>query len=216
MKNAQGLVAVAKTKAGEQRFPADLVVHAAGRVPPLDDLNLASANVEAERRGVKVNEFLQSITNPAIYAAGDAAASGAPLTPVAGYEGSIAADNLIRGNHRKLNYAGLASVVFTIPPLTAVGMHEEAARAEGLRFRRIFKDTTGWYSSRRIAEECSGFKVIIEEETGRILGAHVLGEGADEVINVFALAIRTGLRADSLRDVLWAYPTHGSNLQYMV
>jgi len=216
VKNAQGLVAVAKTKAGEQRFPADLVVHAAGRVPPLDDLNLASANVEAERRGVKVNEFLQSITNPAIYAAGDAAASGAPLTPVAGYEGSIAADNLIRGNHRKLNYAGLASVVFTIPPLTAVGMHEEAARAEGLRFRRIFKDTTGWYSSRRIAEECSGFKVIIEEETGRILGAHVLGEGADEVINVFALAIRTGLRADSLRDVLWAYPTHGSNLQYMV
>jgi glutathione reductase (NADPH) len=64
-------------------FEADLVVHGAGRVPEIDDLNLAAAGVQTEERGVSVNEYLQSISNPAVYAAGDAAASGLPpLTPI--------------------------------------------------------------------------------------------------------------------------------------
>src|SRR5713101_2302285 len=82
---------------------AALVVHGAGRVPEIDDLNLAAAGVQAEELGVRVNEYLQSVSNPAVYAAGDAAASGLPkLTPLAGYEGRIVASNLLKGNHRKL------------------------------------------------------------------------------------------------------------------
>jgi glutathione reductase (NADPH) len=93
---------------GETRtFQTEMVVHAAGRVPEIHDLNLGEAGIEWEKRGVRVNEFLQSVSNPAVYAAGDAAASGGlPLAPVASYEGQIVATNLLKGNHQRPNYLG--------------------------------------------------------------------------------------------------------------
>jgi glutathione reductase (NADPH) len=204
-------------KGEQQEFKAELVVHGAGRVPEIDDMDLAKAGVDWDaQRGVKVNEYLQSISNPAVYAAGDAAATGPPLTPVAGYDGQIVADNLIEGNRRKPNYEGVASVVFTVPPLASVGLQEAAARERGLKFRVNHQNTGNWYSSRRVGEAYSGFKVMIEETSGRILGAHLLGSQAEETINVFALAIRKGLTAADLKDNLFAYPTHGSDIQYML
>jgi glutathione reductase (NADPH) len=135
---------------------------------------------------------------------------------VSGYEGRIVVDNLLKGNHARPNYAGVASVVFTVPPLASVGLHEETVREQGLRFRTHLENTAGWYSSRRISEDCSGFKVLIEEGTDRILGAHLLGPHAEEVINLFALAIRSGLRATDLKEALFAYPTHASDVKYML
>ena len=76
--------------------------------------------------------------------------------------------------------------------------------------------TTGWNSSRRVAEECSGYKVLVERGSRRIVGAHLLGGGADEAINLYALAIRHGISADAVKGTLFAYPTHASDLQYMV
>jgi glutathione reductase (NADPH) len=82
----------ASVNEASQTFEADLVVHGAGRVPEIDDLNLETAGVEREKGGVTVNEYLQSVSNPAVYAAGDAAASrGPPLTPVARMEGEVVA-----------------------------------------------------------------------------------------------------------------------------
>src|SRR5229473_3395297 len=84
IEKSSGLWIVRASAAGQKRtFEAEMVVHAAGRAPEIDDLNLDTAGVEWDRRGVQVNEFLQSVSNPAVYAAGDAAASGGPpLTPV--------------------------------------------------------------------------------------------------------------------------------------
>ncbi|HYM11407.1 MAG TPA: NAD(P)/FAD-dependent oxidoreductase [Bryobacterales bacterium] len=201
----------------DREFEAELVVHGAGRAPDIDDLDLAKAGVTRDRSGVKVNEYLQSVSNAAVYAAGDAAASGGPqLTPVAGYEGAIVADNLLEGNHRQPDYQGVASVVYTLPPLATVGLGEQEARERGLRFRVNHADTSGWYSSRRVGEDCSGYKVLVEEGTAHILGAHLLGPQAEEVINLFALAVRKGLTAEDLKGTLFAYPTHGSDVQYMV
>ncbi|PWU05537.1 MAG: NAD(P)/FAD-dependent oxidoreductase, partial [Terriglobia bacterium] len=190
--------------------------HAAGRKPQLEALHLAAADVDATPRGVTVNEFLQSPSNPRVYAAGDAANSGAALTPMAGYQGRVAAANLLHGNHEQVNYAGFASSVFTIPPLAAAGLTEQAARERGLDFEVHYADTAGWYSSRRIAEDCSAYKTLIERTTGRLLGAHILGVAAEEHINLFALAIRHGLTADDIKAPLYAYPSHGSDTQYMV
>lgn len=202
---------------GEQSFEADLVVHGAGRVPDIDDLDLENAGVRREKNGISVNEYLQSISNPAVYAAGDAAATtGLPLTPVASMEGHVAASNMLKGNHRRPNYAGVSTVVFTIPPLASVGLHEEAARNQGLKFKVNQEETSGWYSSRRVALKYSGFKTLVEEGSGRILGAHLLGHNAAEVINIFALAIRYGLNADDLKTMIYAYPTSASDLSYMV
>ncbi len=149
--------------------------------------------------------------------AGDAAASGGlPLTPVAGYEGSIAAANLLNGNSQKPNYLGIPTVVFATPPLASVGLSEPEARQQNLHFKLNTETTSRWYSSRRIGETHSGFKVLVEEGTDRILGAHVLGAEAEEVINLFAVAIRSRIRASDLKQTIFAYPTHGSNLPYML
>lgn len=197
-------------------FRSDLVVHAAGRTPEIDDLDLRTGQVEHTRRGVVVNEYLQSVSNPRVYAAGDAAASGAPLTPVAGYEGRMVARNLLDGNRHKTDHGPVASVVFSIPPLASVGATEETASRQGLRFSVRRGETATWYSSRRTGETCSGYAILVEEGSNRILGAHLLGDRAEETINLFALAIRSGLRASDMTQVLYGYPTHASDIQYIL
>ncbi|MBU6464578.1 MAG: NAD(P)/FAD-dependent oxidoreductase [Bradyrhizobium sp.] len=195
---------------------ADLVVHAAGRIPDVDSLDLAAGNVAQEKGRLALNEFLQSTSNSAVYAAGDAASSGPPLTPVASRDGAVVAANMTKGNHRHPDYAAVASVVFTIPPLAQVGLLEDEARRRNLRYRVRHEKTSDWYTARRVNEDCSGFKLLIEEETERILGAHLIGPHAEEVINIFALAIRAGLPASRLKETIFAYPTAGSDIGYML
>jgi glutathione reductase (NADPH) len=200
------------------QMEADMVVHGAGRVPEIDDLNLDAAGVKWDQQGVAVNEYLQTVSNPAVYAAGDAAASGAPrLTPVAAYHGRIVATNLLdETNRQSTDHTVVPSVVFTIPPLASVGLLESVARHRGLAFDVRHGDTASWYSSRRVGETHAGFKVLVEKPSGRILGAHVLGPHADDLINIFAIAMRTGATASSLKEILFAYPTAGSDIPYMV
>ncbi|MGH7230499.1 MAG: FAD-dependent oxidoreductase, partial [Nitrospiraceae bacterium] len=216
-RHAGGLTVRASRDGKTEAFEADMAVHGAGRAPEIEDLDLPAAGVTSDRRGICVNEYLQSVSNPAVYAAGDAAAGGGPpLTPVAGYEGEIVAANLLNGNHRHTDYRAVPSVVFTVPPLATVGLSEQHAREQGLRFRTHHDTTSSWYSSRRVGEAYSGFKVLIEEGSERILGAHLLGLHAEEVINLFALAIKHQLKASDLAAMMYAYPTHSSDIWYMV
>jgi glutathione reductase (NADPH) len=211
-----GVVVRGRGPHGESRFEADLAVHGAGRVPDLADLDLDRAGVARDRPGVTVNQYLQSVSNPAVYAAGDAAASGPPLTPKAGHDAEVVADNLLEGNHRSPDYRGLASAVFTVPALASVGHTEATASAQGLRVRTRWEDTSSWLSARRLNERASGYKILVDEATDRIVGAHLLGPGAAEVINVFAVAIRFGIPAAELKRVLFAYPTSASDIPSMV
>lgn len=200
----------------EVAIEADLAVHAAGRVPELDDLDLDAAGVQREQRGVTVNEFLQSVSNPAVYAGGDAAASGPPLTPKADHDAGVLTANLLKGNHQRVDYDGIASAVFTVPPLASTGLTEAAARAAGRTFRTSRQDTSSWFNTRRVGETASAFKVLIDERDDRILGAHLLGPHADETINLFAVAIRLGIPARQLGQVPFAYPTYGSDIRFML
>lgn len=195
---------------------ADLVVHAAGRAPSLERLDLASANITTKGGRITLNEYLQSTSNPAVYAAGDAAQTGPPLTPVSSHDAKVVAVNLLKGNHRKPDYRGVPSVAFTLPPIAGVGMGEEEARKSGLRFRMRSERTSDWYTARRLAERVYGYKTLVEEGTGRLLGAHLVGPHADDVINLFGLAIRHDLTADDLKSTMFAYPTGASDIGYMV
>ncbi|MDZ4799155.1 MAG: NAD(P)/FAD-dependent oxidoreductase [Bryobacteraceae bacterium] len=191
-------------------------IHAAGRAPNLKPLNLEAAGIAVTKRGIQVDQHLVT-TNPAVYAAGDCADSGGPpLTPVAGVEGGVVATNLLNPGSKTVDYTGVASVVFTTPPLAAVGLTEAQAHGSDLDFEVTTGDSSSWYSSRRLAVRSSGYKILTERGTGRILGAHLYGEGADEHINLFALAIRAGLTAEIVQSTLFAYPTHGSDTQYML
>jgi glutathione reductase (NADPH) len=215
-KTGSGLSVRASSNGSEALFEADLVVHAAGRIPDLEPLDLAAGGVVSEKGRLKLNEFLQSVSNPAVYAAGDAATSGPPLTPVASHDAKVAAANMLEGNHQKPDYAGVPSVAFTIPPIASVGLSEEQARAQGRKFRVQTRRVPNWYTARRVAETIYGFKVLVDEGTDRILGAHLVGPHVDEVINVFALAIRKGLTAEDLKSTIFAYPTGASDIGYMV
>jgi len=206
----------ASTDSTSTAIDADLVVHAAGRAPDITDLDLATASIEFDDHGVTVNEYLQSVSNPAVYAAGDAANSGAlPETPLAAYEGSLAARNLLDGNLHRADYRGQGSVVYSVPSLGRVGLTEEEAHAKGLAFKVNQADTSSWYSARRVAEPASMYKILIEEGSGRILGAHLLGPESDDLTNIFILAIRADIRADDLKQTLFAYPTRASNIASM-
>ena len=204
---------------GDDTIEADLVVHAAGRVPKTRALDLPTANVQTDARGaVEVNAYLQSVSNPRVYAAGDAALplGSLPLSPVAAHEGLIVASNLLHGNRKSPDYRGTPSVVFTVPPLARVGLTEAEAREQQLAVRVKSEETGSWYSNRRVREPTAMYKTIIEEGSDRVLGAHLLGPDAEEVINLFALTIRHGLTAAALSHTIYAYPSTASDVASMV
>jgi glutathione reductase (NADPH) len=216
LEKTRGTLIVNGGAGGTEAIEADLVVNCSGRVPDLDDLDLEAGKVTRSQRGIEVNSFLQNTGNPRVYAIGDACGAGAQLAPVADMEAAIAAENILNGNIKKPDYLGIPSVLFTQPPLAMVGMTEDVARASGIRFRINRGSMSDWPSSRRIGQEHAYYKVIIEEEGGHILGAHLFGHNAGEAINVFAMAIKFGLSYLDLKKMLWAYPTNVSDLKYMI
>lgn len=196
---------------------AAVAVHGAGRVPDIDDLDLAAGGVARDRHRLRLNEYLQSVSNKAVYAAGDSASMGPMLTPVAALDAEIVAGNLLdTGPSRQPDYNAIPSVAFTNPPLAAVGITEEQARAQNRRFRVAQADTREWYSARHLGEDTAAYKVLVEEGTNRLLGAHLIGPNAEEAINVFALAMRLDLNADQLRRFVPAYPSAGSDIGHML
>lgn len=203
-------------KGGEEALRAQGIVHAAGRVPDVADLGLERIGVAASRRGVEVDGYMQSVSNPRVYAAGDVAAGGFMLTPGASLGGEVAAHNIVNGKNRQVDFTGIPSVCFTSPPLARVGMCEEEVRDKGISYQKRYKETGSTFSSRKIGEKHSGFKLLIEEGSGKILGAHLLGHNADEVINVFAMAMRLGLTVEDLRKAVWAYPTYVYDIGHML
>ena len=215
-KRNDGFFVIASSNGKDERFEADIVVHAAGRVPDLEPLDLPAAGVTSEKGRLTLNAFLQSVSNPHVYAVGDAASSGPPLTPVSSHDAKVAAANMLDGNHAKPNYLGVPSVAFTTPPIAAVGMSEKQARDSGVKFRMKSEKASGWYTARRVAETTYGFKVMVDDASDRILGAHLIGPHCDEVINIFALAIRKGLTAEDLKTTMFAYPTATSDIGYML
>jgi glutathione reductase (NADPH) len=215
-KTDEGYLVLASSQGKNVSFEADLVIHAAGRKPDFDSLDLEAANIATENGKLQLNEFLQSTSNPAVYAAGDAAQKGLPLTPVATHDAKVVSANLLQGNHQRPNYRGIPSVAFTIPPIASVGLKVAQAESLKLKYKVKFENTTDWFTARQLAEPVYGYKVLIEEDSGLILGAHLVGPNVDDVVNLFALAIRQGIKASDLKETMFAYPTGASDVGYMV
>lgn len=206
----------AQSKESEKTLQTDLVVNAAGRVPELDGLNLEKANITYSNKGIEVNEFLQSTSNDRVYAAGDAAASeGLNLTPVAVLEGHAVASNIIGGNSKKPDYTEMPSAVFTLPTLAAVGMTEKQVKESGIEYQVKSASVSNWYNAKRINEPTYAYKVISDSD-GYILGAHIIGPHAEEMINLFAMAIRGKLKVADIRNMVYSYPSMGSDIGSIV
>ena len=192
---------------------ADIAVHGAGRIPDIDALDLAAAGVEHSRRGIAVTEQLRSVSNPVVWAAGDAAALGAPLTPVAAAQGQVVAAGIL-GRHATYDDGATPSVVFSDPPLARVGIDAERAADDDTLEVRAY-DMSGWFTQSRVGNTAAGARLVIDRATGAIKGAHLLGVGADEIINIFAVAIQFGITLDDLRSVTWSYPALAYDINYL-
>jgi glutathione reductase (NADPH) len=196
-------------------YRADLVIEATGRTPDLKVLEGGHGKVEYSSAGIIVNEFLQSASNPRVYAIGDCTATKYMLATVADEEGKTAAHNILEGNAKTIDYSIVPSAVFTIPSIGTVGMTESEARQSNKDFRVNLGTTVQWPSSKRIGEKHSLYKVIIDNNSDEILGAHITRHNASEVINIFALAMKHGIKASELAEFMWAYPTYTSDIKYM-
>lgn len=189
-----------------RRFEADLILVSTGRAPNTATLGLGAAGIAVERGAVKVNEFRQSTSAPHVYAAGDVTGQH-QHTPAAWYEGTLAAENALRGNHRVVDFRLFPTTVFTIPALAQVGLTEAEARRQGFRVavsRAPFEDS----SAAAIRLETEGLvKVVADEETDKLLGVHILGPHAEDLIHIAATAMRGELRRKDLAGMHYVFPT---------
>jgi len=206
-----------KSNNGSKTIETDTVFNAAGRPPSIFDLDLEKANIEYSKKGIKVNSFLQSLSNPNIYAAGDAAdTSGLPLTPVAVLEGHTVASNIIKGNKKEISYPPMPTIVFTLPTLASVGLKENEAKEKGYQVEINYQDAGDWFNAKRLNINQYVFKTIIDKEKQTLIGAHLIGPSSDEIINIFALAIKTKISINDFRKMIFAYPTMASDIPHML
>lgn len=213
-----GLLVRAGKKGEESTFEADMVVHGAGRVSTTEGLGLAAGNVATDRRGIVVDDHLRSVSNPAVYVAGDANPISPQLTPVAVMDAHIVVDNILNGNTRIADYSVVPSAVFTAPPLASVGLTEEAAQKKGISYVVTAGDLSARFTIRSIGQKHAGYKLLVEKDSRRILGAHLIGPHVEEVINIFALAIKHNLTVDDLTldAIPWAYPSSTYEVIHMI
>jgi glutathione reductase (NADPH) len=195
---------------------APIIANGTGRVADVLGLDLETAGIAHDGGRIQVTEHLRSTTNADVYVAGDALWSTAQLSPVASYEGRIVGHNLVNGDSRTTDYSSLPSAVYTVPALASVGMSVDEATQKGLNFEIKINDMTSWRSARTYAETTAFAKVLVEKGTGKILGAHMVGHGAEEVIHQFSFAIKHGLTATDLGETIYAYPTFSSDLKFLV
>jgi glutathione reductase (NADPH) len=209
-------VTLERLSTGEkQTIETDLVIHSAGRVPNVEGLNLKKGKVDFSKNGIKVDKHFQSISNKNVYAIGDVIGNF-PFTPIANFEGEVAANNIINKTQKTVNYDGIPMVMFTYPKLAAVGMTEAKIKEKGLEYDAFQKKMYRSLLEQSVKNPFAGYKVMVEKKTGKILGAHLLGGSADETINLFAMAIQLDIRADKIKNLLLAYPTAGHLTKYMV
>ena len=212
-----GAFAVNVQSAGQpETLDADMVVHGAGRVPNIDQLDLKTGGVEFTQAGISVNQWLRSTTNPIVMAAGDCAASGSiALTPTANAEGAAVTRTLLSGTNTQPDYGPVAAVAFTIPAISSVGLTEAQAKAQGLNVEINQRDVSSWGSVRKVGQSISWYKTLVDKTNDKIVGAHLIGPGAAETINVFTVAIKGGLTAEEVRELSLAFPTNSYNIRQM-
>lgn len=200
----------------EQAVEADRVVNGAGRVADVDTLDLAAGQVAEERGRLKVDAYLRSVSNPAVHVCGDALWSSPQLSPIATYEGGIVGRNIVEGRHHKPDYAGIPSCVYTVPALASVGLTAARATEQGRRVKVHTNDLSGWLSSRTYAETTTWARVVVEVGSDRILGAQIVGHAGEELIHIFALAMRHGITATQLRQTVYGFPTFSADIKSML
>ncbi|MGI8740550.1 MAG: glutathione-disulfide reductase [Gammaproteobacteria bacterium] len=194
----------------------DAVLWAIGRAPKAAELDLAAAGIQTNDEGFVPTDGYQNTSEPGVYAIGDITGR-VPLTPVAVAAGRRLADRLFGGQaERCLDYENIPSVIFSHPPIGAVGLTEDEARATHgaavkvyqTRFTSIYEALT----EHRLKTQMKLVTVGLDE---KVVGCHVIGPGADEMLQGFAVAIRMGATKRDFDDTVAIHPTSAEELVTM-
>ena len=206
IRRADGGLAVRYEAGGESRETrADAVVMAVGWPGNVDDLGLDAAGVETARGYVTVDDTLRT-SAPHIWAAGDVTGR-MMLVQSATYEGRIAAENALGTSERALHHEIVAHGGFTDPEYGSVGVTEADAAADAVIGRVAYADLDRAVIDRRTGGFC---KLVVDRSTRRLIGAHVVGEQAVEVVQIAAAAMAAEMPVERLAEVEFAYPTFTS------
>ena len=194
----------------------DRVIHCAGRVPNTRKLNLAAAGVQTDdKKAIVVDDHLQTSVSH-IYALGDCAATGLPLTPVGTYAAGVLNDNLFAGTARPVDYYPIPTVAFTLPAIASVGVTAGEAADSDRELTVHYKVATDWFYPRHLNAPVFAYKLITDQQRGVLVGAHLLGPGAPDLINLLYMAIRQEIPLTDLQQLIFAYPTVASNVKSML
>ncbi len=203
-------------KDGESIADVDALIWAIGRRPNTDNIGLENTTIKSLDNGVVVVDEYEQTDVPGIYAIGDIIGK-APLTPVAIAAGRRLGDRLYGGKpERKMSYEGIATVMFTHPPIGTVGLSEEAAR-------KTFGDAITIYETSFVPmyhqltrhKVKTTMKLIVAGDDEKIVGCHVIGLGADEMMQGFAVAIRMGATKQDFDDTIAIHPVSAEELVTM-
>jgi glutathione reductase (NADPH) len=200
----------------DQAIDADRVVNGAGRVANVDALDLEAGHVQRKDGRIVVDEYLRSLSNTCVHLCGDALWSSPQLSPIATYEGKIVGRNIVEGPTHRPDYSNMPSCVYTVPALASVGLTEAKAIAKGHKLKIHKSDMLGWLSARTYAETVAWAKIVVDEATDRVLGAHIVGHSGEELIHTFALAMQHGISAAGLKDAIYGFPTFSSDIKNML
>jgi mercuric reductase len=182
---------LAETEVGELKLTGAQILVATGRRPVLDGLGLEEAGIELDGRGGLVLEETLRTTNPDVFAAGDV--TGAPqFVYVAAAQGTLAAENAIRGKERRMDYTALPRVTFTTPNIAAVGLTDEQAQAAGYECECRVVELRHVPRARVNLDTRGLFKIVADRRTGRVLGVHALADNAGDVILAGVYAVKAG------------------------
>lgn len=204
---------------GGDLLDADLIVHGAGRVPNIEDLNLDAAGIEYSARGIAVDSGMRT-SNRGVFAIGDCAAT-IQLARVADFEGYVASENILadlgRGERTTIDYEAVPAMLFTYPQYGMLGKTEDTLKKQNIAYRKSFGKNLRWPTYRRVGMKHAAYKILAGED-GRILGAHILSDNASGLIGLIRHAMINGIVVGDLhrQSIMSPYPTRESDLVYML
>src|ERR671935_411725 len=205
-------ISIAVGMGGELReLRVERILLASGRVPNVEDLNLAAAGVHTERMGIPVDDRMRTNV-PGIWAAGDVNAV-AQFTPVAQYQARVAVDDMFGVDGTRADYSVLPTAIFTDPELADVGLTEREAEEQGHMVGTVTHPLRSVRRASYLDARHGLFKIVFDTETRCVLGLHVVAPGASEVVQGFAIGLRFGMTVDDLAAAHHVFPTIGEGVK---
>ena len=200
--------------AGQQPVEADMLLWAVGRRPRTDGLGLEKAGVELGKNGAIVVDEDNQSSVPSIYAIGDVT-DRVQLTPVAIREGNAFADTVFGGTPTRVDYENIPSAVFSHPPIAGVGMTESQARETMGSVKTYVSDFRAMKNVLAGRNERALYKLVVDGDTDKVVGIHMIGPDAPEILQAAAIAVKAGLTKAQFDDTVAIHPTMAEELVLM-